>query len=206
VYLGSPAYGGSTSPPVLEVIETAGFTLALSSPSITLATYQHTTTTVTLTSLGNFADSIALACANTPTYVTCIFTPSPAPLTGNGTATVSFYLDTDSMLGGSGVNGPIHGSLAPPPTSTRLALLLSPFTFFALLTTRRRAKLLHRPALFLILIAITLPAALFLSACGANVITPIDSTPPGTYTIPIAATGATTGVSHTTNLTLTVTP
>jgi hypothetical protein len=203
VYLGTAAYGGSTSPVVLEIIETPGFIMTLTSPSITLQTYQHTTTTVTLTSLGDFADSIALACGSAPTYVTCIFTPSPAPLIGNGTATVSFYLDTDSILGGSGLNGPIHGSLAPPPTSTRLALLLSPFTVLTLIAARRRNR--RTPHLLLVLAILTLPATLFLTSCAANVIIPIPSATPGTYTIPITAAAA-SGLTHTTNLTLTVTP
>jgi dolichol kinase len=202
VYPGSPGYTGSTSPAVSELIETLDFNMTLSSPSITLPTYQHTTTTVTLTSLGAFADNISITCGNPPVYVTCIFKPTPAALTSNGTTAVSFYLDTDSILGGS-VNGPIHGSLAPPPTSTRLALLLSPFTLLTLLATRRRAR---RPTLFLLAVILTLPTALLFTACGSSVIIPIPSAAPGTFTIPITATGATTGIAHTTNLTLQITP
>ena len=176
--------------------------MTLSNPTITLPTYQHTTTTVTLTSIGNFADNISVTCGKLPVYVTCIFTPTAAALTGNGTATVSFYLDTDSIVGGS-TNGPIHGSLAPPPTSTRLALLLSPFTLLTLLATRRRKR---RPALFLLAVILTLPTALLITACDSSVITPIPAAAPGTYTIPITATGATTGIAHTTNLILQITP
>jgi hypothetical protein len=45
-----------------------------------------------------------------------------------------------------------------------------------------------------------------LTGCGSNVITPVPSAAPGIYTIPITATGATTGLTHSTQLTLTVTP
>jgi hypothetical protein len=201
VYAGNAGYGGNTSPAVSELIETLGFTMTLSSPSITIVTSQHTTTTITLASLGNFADSISVSCASPPAYVTCIFTPAPAALSGNETATVSFYLDTDSILGGS-TNGPLRSSLAPPPTSSRLALLLSPFTLLALLVRRRS----HRLTLLLLVILLTLPTALLLTACGSSVITPIASATPGTYTIPITATGATSGITHTARLTLQITP
>jgi len=199
VYAGSSGYGASTSPAVIEVIQASGFTMTLSSPSITLQTYRHTTTSVTLTSLGNFVDNIAIVCGNLPAYVTCIFSPSPAPLTGNGTAAVSFYLDTDSILGGS-------GSLAAPPTSIRLALLLSPFTLLTLLTASRRARSTHRPMRLLLVAILTLPSALLFTACGANVIIPIPGAAPGTYTIPITATGAASGIAQTASLTLQITP
>jgi len=38
------------------------------------------------------------------------------------------------------------------------------------------------------------------------VVTPIPSAAPGVYTIPIKAAGATSGIAHTAQLTLTVTP
>ena len=44
-----------------------------------------------------------------------------------------------------------------------------------------------------------------LGACGSN-ISLIPAAAPGTYIIPITATGATTNISHSANLTLIVTP
>jgi hypothetical protein len=201
VYPGSLSFGGSTSLPVSESIQLLNFSITLTNPSVTLQTGQHTTTSVVLTSIGNFADNITITCGTPPAYVTCMFTPTPAALTGNGTATVSFYLDTDSIVGGT-VNGPIRGSLAPQPTSTRLALLLSPFTLLTLLT-RRRSQRLRRLLLLLIL---TLPTTLLVTSCASSIITPIPSAAPGTYTIPITATGASSNIAHTANLTLQITP
>jgi hypothetical protein len=199
VYPGSAGFGGSTSPAVTEEIEILGFTMSLSSPNITLQTYQHTTTTVTLTSLGNFADHITLTCGNLPAYVACIFTPNPEPLASNATAAVSFYLDTDSILGAAALPGPLDqqpsrrdGTLA----FSALALLLMPFSFFA----ARRSPLAAR--LFLAILSVVALAGL--SACG-NIITRIPSAAPGTYTIPITAAAA-SGLTHTATLTLTVTP
>jgi hypothetical protein len=48
--------------------------------------------------------------------------------------------------------------------------------------------------------------ALGLGGCGASQIVPIPSAAPGTYAISITATGAASGLSHATQLTLTLTP
>jgi len=202
VYAGNAAYYPSTSPIVNEVLVTPDFAVALSSPSITLQTYQHTTTTVTLASIGEFADSITLSCVTPPTYVTCIFTPEPTALTSDGSATVSFYLDTDSDLGGR--NGPASARDHPPTLPFNLALLLSPASFFVTLAARRRRSCRRSNSLPLLLVILSLPTLLALTSCGGNVITPIPSTAPGTYTIPITATGA-TGLTHTAQLSLIVT-
>jgi hypothetical protein len=199
VYAGNSLYATSTSAAIAEIIVKPDFTMALSSPTIPLPTYQHTTTTLTLTSLGNFADNINITCVSPPTYVTCIFTSNPAALTANGTTTVSFYLDTDSILGDK--TGPLHSSRQPRPSPIALALLLPPLGLFATLGCRRKR---HLSLLLLSLALACLPFAL--NGCGSSVITPVPSAAPGTYTIPIAATGVTTGLTHTAQLTLTVTP
>jgi hypothetical protein len=214
VYAGTATYSASTSAAVSEVIQTPGFTIALSSPSITLQTYHHTTTTVTLTSLGNFTDNIVVACVNPPAYVTCIFTPNPAALTGNSITAVAFYLDTDSIIGGDARKGPTS-ALAVQPKSSRnrtsasnLALLVPPLGLLAILTARRRGRLgrriTHRTLLLLALLFI--PAALSLGGCGGDIFFRIPSAAPGTYTIPITAASTSTGLSQAAQLTLTVTP
>jgi uncharacterized membrane protein len=48
-------------------------------------------------------------------------------------------------------------------------------------------------------------AALTLFGCG-SLIYPLPSAQPGTYTIPITATGDSTGLAHAAQLTLTITP
>jgi len=196
IYSGSSSYSTSTSPAYSEVIQNPAFTISLSYPIITLAKYQHTTTSVTLASSGNFSDTITLTCTNPPANLSCIFTPTPAPLAANSTATVSFYLDTDSILGGN-FAGPLSRA-STTPTSITLALLL-PFTLFAVRLRKPRAALLP---LFLTLTA--LPLAL--TGCGSSVITPVPGTLPGTYALTITGTGATTGITHSTQLTLVVTP
>jgi len=223
VYAGNTSYYPSTSSTVNEVLVTPDFSLTLSSPSITLQTYQHTTTTVTLASVGEFADSITLACANLPAYVTCIFTPSTTALASDGSATISFYLDTDSDLGGRNGpavrigptallgNSPQRGQTPPSRSPINLAFLLSPASLFVALAARRRLRSRSSRArsssllLLLLPATLTLPALLALASCGGSIITQIPSAAPGTYTIPITATGA-TGLTHTAQITLVVTP
>jgi hypothetical protein len=211
-YAGSALYAPSTSAAVSEVIQTPGFTIALASPGLTVETYQHITTSVTLTSLGDFADNIALSCANPPAYVTCIFTPGSAALGANGSAGVSFYLDTDSVLGGDASNGP-----APQPRGPRtpfgVALLFAPACLLAALRRLRRGRpaggrLGGRGPLFLLLLpaSVVFSMTLLLGGCGSNLIYPVLSAAPGTYVISITATGAATHMSQRAQLTLTVTP
>jgi hypothetical protein len=209
VYGGSAVFAGSTSNAVAQIEVKLDFAIALSNPAITLQTYQHTTTTVTLTPVGAFTDSLTLACVNPPAYVTCIFTPSPAALTGNGTAAVSFYIDTDSILGGDGLSGPFHASRSQPPSPIGLALLLPPlgsFALFACLAGRRRRGVWPRRLLLWAVVCVSAPAMLTLAGCGGDVISPVPSAAPGTYIIPVTATGALTGRTHTAQLTLTVSP
>lgn len=204
VYAGSAIFSTSTSAPFTETITAPppDFTISLASPTITIQTQHHLTTTLALTSLNNFADSLAIACANLPAYVTCKPSPTPSSLTAGSTNTISLYLDTDSVLGYA------HLTPAPPrskPTSPiNLALILSPFGLFAAIASRRAAKSPLR-LLTILLAATILTAAL---GCG-EVIYPYDVPPfaaTGTYTIPITATGAASGVTHTANLTLQITP
>ena len=202
-YNASGNFLGSVAAITEFILPPPDFTIILASPTITIQTQHHTTTTVTLASLNGFTDSIALGCVNPPTYVTCRFTPASTPLAANATASVSLYLDTDSVLGYARLQS------APPlarPTSSPInfALLLSPIGIVAAFTRRRRPTRLR--LLALLLIAIPISAAL--TGCG-ELIYPYAIPPsaaPGTYVIQIGASGAATGLTHTTNLTLQVTP
>lgn len=208
-YVPTGAFAAATGT-LLETITglPADFTISLASPSLTIQTQHHLTTSVTLTSLNGFADSMALGCINPPTYVTCRFTPATATLTANGTTTISLYIDTDSVLGYARLqSSPRPGSPIPSPIG--LALLLSPFGLFAAFASRHPSNSKRRSHFgLLILLLSAIPLATALTGCGTLIypLTVPPSATPGTYTISIAASGATTGITHTTQLTLTVTP
>jgi hypothetical protein len=179
------------------------FSVTLASPSLTIETQHHTTTSVTLTSLLNFSGNIALSCANPPPYVTCKFSPNPATLTANGTTTVSLYIDTDYVLGYARNESP--GDLRAAPLSIAVGLLLMPFSLFASIRARHaRANSCFR----LLVLSRAILSLAGLTSCGSS-IRPA-STPPGTYFLLITATGTPNGgtasITHSAPLTLTVTP
>jgi hypothetical protein len=188
VYAGDATYASSLSAAVIETIETPGFTISLSSASLTLRTHGTGSDTVTLASLGSFADSLVLSCGNAPAYVTCSFKPNPAALSANGMASVSLSLNTNALIaeerGGSGFS---------------LALLLAPVSLLVL-GVRRRVRLR------MLLAVVAIPVMLGLGSCGGNVIYPVASTAPGVYTISVMATGTASGLAQAVQLTLTVTP
>jgi hypothetical protein len=204
VYAGNSTYAASTSAAVLETINPlpADFAITLATPSITIRTQHHTTTTLTLASVNGFADSLTISCANLPQYLTCRPTPGTASLSANGSATVSLYLDTDSVLGYARNTGTSFPSRIPPIT---WAFLVAPLTLLGCTRSRRHGK----PGVRLLMFALAvLPLSLALAGCGQLIISAEipPSVAPGTYIIPITATGSVSGISHTAQLTLQVTP
>ncbi|QNI37717.1 Ig-like domain-containing protein [Edaphobacter albus] len=204
-YPGDATHTGSTSAPLLETIQLSpDFTLVLSNPQLTIQTQHHATASVTLSSLNGFADTISLTCGTLPQYVSCSFTPSAPTLASGGSASVSLYVDTNSVPGYAMRLDPTRRS------ATTLAVLLCPVGLLSFVGLRLRMRSeLRLCGLFLAFACI----AGMLSGCGgkgASVSVPPVSIPPsatpGTYTIPVTATGMTTGITRTVQLTLTVTP
>lgn len=196
VYGGGPQFSGSSGT-YQETVHTPGFSITLSSPAISLQEYANTTTSVTLTSAGDFSDNVQLACVNAPAYLTCAFTPNPTNLTAEGTATLSFYLDTDSIVGGSGKNGPLAQSRRAAGWAAAAFGMLLPVGLLGAIRRRSARKALA---------ALGLASALALGGCGGSLVSHVPGTAPGTYTILVTGTGATTGKTATAQLTLTVTP
>jgi hypothetical protein len=196
LYAGDATYVTSTSAAVVETIETPGFTIALSSPSVTLATHGVGSATVTLASLGSFADTLVLSCANAPADLSCSFKPNPAALTANGTASVALSLNTNALIAeGRRTERPGPGAEG----RSGLALLLGPVGLLVAFGRRRRWRLR------VVLVAVTaVPLMVGLSSCG-SVVTAVPSTGPGVYTIPVMATGSVSGLVRSAQLTLTVT-
>ena len=199
-YAGDATHTGSTSAPLLETIQLPpDFTLTLANPQLTIQTQHHTTTSVTLSSLDGFADTLALTCGTLPQYVSCSFTPSTSALASGGSASVSLYVDTDSVPGYVMRLDPIHRS------AVALAVLLCPVGLLSLVGLRSRVR--PRVCLWGLFLAFACLTGI-LSGCGGKSapVTVPPSAVPGTYTVPVTATGMTTGITRTVQLTLTVTP
>ncbi|MBS1800969.1 MAG: Ig-like domain repeat protein [Acidobacteria bacterium] len=204
-YSGDATHTGSTSAPLLETIQLPpDFTLALSNPQLTIQTQHHATTSVTLSSLNGFADSVSLACGTLPQYVSCSFTPSTSALASGGSASVVLSVDTDSVPGYAMRLDPTRRSVAT------LAVLLCPVGLLSFVGLRSRVR--SRVRLCGLFLAFACIAGI-LNGCGgkgaSGSVPPVRIPPsatPGTYTIPVTATGTTAGITRTVQLTLTVTP
>jgi predicted small lipoprotein YifL len=175
------------------------FSLTANPASITIETQHHGTMQLTLTSIGSFAGPVYLGCQGPlPPYVTCEL-PASETLAAGQTLNFNFTMDTDAVLNFLAESSPAAKTpWGSAPGRMALALLLP----LGLAGLARRRQLLRR----LLLLAVLVVGATGLTACGDK--WPAH-TPPGTYTIPVVATGTTSygnALSHTLNITLTVTP
>lgn len=165
---------------------------ALSTPTLTLASSHHAPVHLTLTSLGSFTDSISISCNHLPQYASCSFAPATATLDPSSTAGIVATVDTDAVPG--------FAQLPPNTFSPSLCMSLATAFPLALFACSKAARK-HRRRLGLLSLLL---AALQLSGCGAGKYP--GQTPPGTYTVDIVSNAALTGNTHTTQLTLVVTP
>jgi hypothetical protein len=167
------------------------FTINLNPTSATIASTQRTVVTVTLTSLGSFADAMNLGCLGLPYAATCTFSKTNVQLNANGTVAAQLTIDTGNPLG-AGSQANLHGL-----TKSNVLECLLPLGALLCFGLRRRRKLLG-------LLAVLMVAALTLTASGCAGLQ-VNGTPAGTYHFTVGATGAGTGDSESQTFTLTVT-
>ncbi len=171
------------------------FTLS-AEPAISIRTEHHTQLTLHLTSVGAFADQIDLACGTLPLYASCVVN-GPVSLTPDAKLSVSVHLDTDAVFDYARLHPPQRPQIRPDPAQTGLKLAAA--LPLGLLFARRRKPL---RLLKFTLLALTTLAALNLTGCSGKY---PGHTAPGTYTFLVIATGRTSGITHVTPITLTVT-
>jgi sugar lactone lactonase YvrE len=192
-YSGDASYASSTS---LATSISGGaasqFTLQLNPSTITLQSKQHATTTVTLTSISGFADTLQLGCLGLPNAATCTFSTPQVSLLANGTATVQLTVDTGDPLG-AGATAALHKK-----TSSGIFLCLLP-CLLCLGLGARPGKFRTGALLTLLLMVST---TFFTTGCAGL---SINGTPPGTYTFKVTASGQGSGATMSQTMTLTVT-
>jgi large repetitive protein len=198
-YSGDSFYSASQSPatPISDGPPTS-FTIQASSTSISLASKQHTTINLTLTSISGFSDTLTLGCLGLPFAATCTFTADQPILVSNATQTVHVVIDTGSPLTSGSVA--VAANRSSESTSSRATLCFLPcgaLLGWLLMKSRRR-----RPLTGLLLVLCSIGLAIGISGCGTL---NQSATPPGTYTFKITASGLKTGVTESTDMTLTVT-
>jgi len=198
-YNGATDYATSNCQTISDtVVPLPDFSLTATPPSITIETEHHKTMQLTLTGIGLFSGPVYLGCQGPlPPYLTCEL-PQSETLAVGQTLNFNFTMDTDAVLDFLAKNPPAEKTpWTNAPGKMTLALLLP----LALAGFARRRKTLRR----LLLLAVLVIGATGLTACGDKW---PGHTPPGTYTIPVVGTGTYNGttITHTLNITLTVTP
>jgi len=173
------------------------FTMEMNPSSVALQSQQHSITTLTLTSLNGFSDTIDLGCAGLPFAATCAFANSRIALGANKVLAIQVVVDTGSPLGsGSQARLGQHGG-----TSLAAMCFLPVGSILGLLLWRNKRHL--RGGLGGLLMLLLLAGlSTGLGGCGGL---QINGTPPGTYVFQLTATGTGTGVTQAMDMTLTVT-
>ena len=195
-YSGDTVHAPSQSTAVSVSGAPSGFSLTVTPSTLSMAASQNATVAVNVTSVGTFADTVALGCSALPAGVTCTFANPSVTLAAGATASSQLVIDTNSPLGGgtSAMNSSKGRSLS-------LAGLFLPFSVmfgFVLWRLRRRTASLFTMAL----VAALSLGALMATGCngfGASAVTP------GTYTVVITGTGTQSDTVHYTTLALTIT-
>jgi hypothetical protein len=164
-----------------------GFTLALSSPTITLSSGKQGTVNVLVSSLGNFAGPVTLSVGTVPAHMQSGLNPGVVMLTAGSSAASVLRLSDGPLLTASVREGRAVGALEV----VLATLLCVPIGW------RRR----RWGSVMLMMVAATL---LFSASGCTTVAIPIQPVAPGTYVIPVTATDANQNM-QTVELTLVVT-
>lgn len=189
-YAASGNYAASSVVTTLVVTQ-SDFSLGLSPAMLQLSTgAPGGATTVLLTSLGSFAGPVQLSLGTVPAVGTFALSTSAVSLAVGGTASAAVAV---SIVGAGGQVSALHRRSAVGPLAALMSCALPLF-----LLGRRRASLLAM--------------LVFASVCCAGLVgcttvrTPLATLAPGTYVIPVTATSQDSGLTHTANLTVVVSP
>ena len=187
-FLGAVGAVNSVSPAVTETVTAPALTPSLSPTSLTISRGSTGTDTVTLTPVGGYTGTVTLACGTLPAHVTCSFSPASFTFTAStATQTSTLTIATKDMT--TGLSKPFHFG---PGTETVLAGL--PCLGLLALFRRRRMG-----SLGVMCVALVMSCGLVaLGGCGGS----NNTTPSGTYTVPVIVTMG--GSSTTLNIALTV--
>jgi hypothetical protein len=185
-YSGNAVYAASISPQTaITVAPPTQFTLQLNPSSVSLQSGH------------NYTDNLNLGCLGLPFAATCTFSTDTVSLASNGTQTIQIVVDTGSPLTAGPQARLEQGSSGP---LAKLCLLPAG-AFLGLVFWRGRRRMRASLAILTVLLLLVGISA-GLTGCGGL---QVNGTPAGTYVFQVTATGTGTGVTHSMDVTLTVT-
>jgi hypothetical protein len=170
--------------------------MQLNPVAVTMQSQQNMPTTLTITSVNGFTDTLDLGCLGLPFAATCTFAKDTVVIGANATQTIQVVVDTGSPLTSGSV-----ARLEPPSKGSVAMCLLPGGLLFGLLFWKGRRRM--RSGLTgLLMLALLAGVSAGLSGCGGL---HMNGTPPGTYVFQVSATGTGSGVTQAIDITLTVT-
>lgn len=192
-YSGDALYAPSVSAGIVVTVgPPVAFTLAVTPPSVTLKSGEHTSMTINLVTNKNFSDTLAFGCAGLPAYATCTFSTDQLAVSGGFSHSVSVTVDTGNPLGAGGVAA---NGLGSGP----MLCLLPGGLLLAGLARRRKVRRMVMTGLAMGLLG----AATLMSGCGSSFLQ--RATPAGSYQFQVVATGMTSGATETAAVQMAVT-
>lgn len=197
VYSGDTEHSASTSQTVSISGVSSGFTVTVVPATVTIPASQNATVTVTLTSNGNFADTIGLGCASLPAVVNCHFAAVSLTLPAGGTISTQLTIDTNNPLSG----GASAMNQRAETGKFSLAGLFLPLSLgFGCIFWRMR----RRDVRFLTTVLILVLSVAAFVATGCSGFSQATAAP-GTYVIQVTGTGTTSNVIEFQNVNLDIT-
>jgi sugar lactone lactonase YvrE len=192
-YAGDTNYAGSASQQtVISGGSAAQFSMVLNPATMTLVSKQHSSGTLSLTSVAGYTDTMEFGCLGLPFAATCTFSSPTMVLPANGTINIQVTVDTGNPLG----SGSVAGNKTVP--SNVLLCLLPAGLLLGFGLRRKNRRNLIGLTLMLFAIAVTISA----TGCGGL---QTNGTPAGTYSFKVTASGQGTGVTQSQVMTLKVT-
>jgi hypothetical protein len=138
-----------------------------------------------------------LGCLGLPFAATCTFSTDSVALAANGTQTIQIVVDTGSPL----TAGP-QARLEQRPSGRFAELCFLPGAALLGMAFWRGRRRMRASLAILTMLLLLVGLSAGLTGCGGL---QVNGTPAGTYVFQVTATGTGTGVTHSMDVTLTVT-
>jgi sugar lactone lactonase YvrE len=197
VYSGDAEHGSSTSSAISVSGTPVDFGVTVTPATVTMASSQNATVTVTLISNANFSGTIGLGCSSLPVAVNCHFASITLNLPAGGSVSTQLTIDTNNPLGG----GSSAMNRRPGDGRFSMAGLFLPLGLgFGLIFWRWRRR--HGQVFTMILVLVLTTAAFVATGCGGF---SQATAAPGTYVIQVTGTSTASDVTHYQNVTLDIT-
>ncbi|MFB3814644.1 MAG: FG-GAP-like repeat-containing protein [Terriglobales bacterium] len=205
-YLGDDNFNVSTSNPLSIAVNALPPDIRLSSDRENLSLQRGSTGLITLSVAANasFDGSVRFQCSGLPAGASCLFGPSVAQLSANGTATVTLVITTTGTTVAAGQNSVVLAATGPQgrdgmPWAAGATLGISG----SLLLLRHRRKL-RRAAISLCVVAAILGSIAGMTACGDGKDTEVLQPAVSALTITATATSGETTITRTATVNLTI--